>query len=239
MYKRTIEIEDVLPDFLQLTAANINAGMTIDKALWYAVRPKFGILAKEIEEVAKNTMTGEDLKKSLKEFSDRYNSKTLERSINLLLEGLESGGQMADLLNKIAINIKDGKILKKEMSADVTTYVIFIAFACIVGAPALLGLSTNLLIVIQTMVGGIDISTQIGSASFIDLNANAIALNDFRIFVFIMLFITSLFSSFIISTIKKGNIKEGIRYIPVFIISTLALYYLSYYIISIFTSSLV
>src|SRR3989338_6809383 len=52
-YKRRQEIEDVLPDFLQLTASNIRAGMIIDKAMWYAVRPRFGILAREIEMAAK------------------------------------------------------------------------------------------------------------------------------------------------------------------------------------------
>ena len=42
----------VLADFLGLTSSNISAGMPIDRALWFAVRPKFGILAREIEEVA-------------------------------------------------------------------------------------------------------------------------------------------------------------------------------------------
>jgi len=58
IFKRKIDIEDVLPDYLQLTASNIKAGMTIDRALWYAVRPRFGVLAKEIETVAKETMGG-------------------------------------------------------------------------------------------------------------------------------------------------------------------------------------
>src|SRR3989338_8223462 len=40
IYKRKLDVEEVLPDFLQLTASNINAGMTIDRALWYAVRPR-------------------------------------------------------------------------------------------------------------------------------------------------------------------------------------------------------
>ena len=42
IFKRRIEIEEILPDFLQLASSNIKAGMTIDRALWYAVRPRFG-----------------------------------------------------------------------------------------------------------------------------------------------------------------------------------------------------
>jgi len=61
IYRLTRQLEEVLPDFLQLASANISAGMPIDRALWFAVRPNFGVLAKEIEEVAKTTLTGEEL----------------------------------------------------------------------------------------------------------------------------------------------------------------------------------
>lgn len=75
IYKRKVSIEEVLADFLQLTAANIKAGMTIDRALWYAVRPRFGVLAREIEEVAKETIGGEDLKVALHKFASKYESR--------------------------------------------------------------------------------------------------------------------------------------------------------------------
>src|SRR4030043_1012258 len=75
IFNRTKAVEAVFPDFLQLTSANISAGMPIDRALWYAVRPGFGVLAKEIESVAKNTMAGEDLRRALGNFSKKNNSK--------------------------------------------------------------------------------------------------------------------------------------------------------------------
>src|SRR3989338_10721385 len=100
IFKRKVDIEDVLPDYLQLTASNIKSGMTVDRALWYAVRPRFGVLAKEIESVAKETMRGEDLKAALQKFADKYDSILLKRSISLLIEGVEAGGEIGDLLNK-------------------------------------------------------------------------------------------------------------------------------------------
>jgi pilus assembly protein TadC len=92
IFKRTNAVEAVFPDFLQLTSANISAGMPIDRALWYAVRPGFGVLAKEIESVAKNTMAGEDLGSALTNFANKYKSRTIQRSISLLLEGMSAGG---------------------------------------------------------------------------------------------------------------------------------------------------
>ena len=75
MYRHVKEIEESLPDFLQLASANISAGMTVDRALWYAVRSKFGVLAVEMETVAKATIAGEDLEKALFNLGQKYNSR--------------------------------------------------------------------------------------------------------------------------------------------------------------------
>jgi len=229
-YKRTKEVEDVLPDFLQLAAANITAGMPVDKALWFAVRPSFGILAKEIEHVAKATYAGKPLAEALTEFGQKFDSKTLQRSISLLLEGMSAGGEMAGLLNKISLDIEETNLLKKEMAASVTTYVIFIGFATIFGAPFMLGLSTTLLSVIKTVAG--EVAGTLGSSSSaggmfsFNMNPNAVTAKDFKIYAVTMLMVSSFFSGSIISVIRKGNIKEGVVLIPTFIVVTLALYFI-------------
>ncbi len=46
---------------------------------------------------------------------------------------MESGGEIGELLNKIAINIQETRIRKKEMAASVMTYAIFIGFAVFTG----------------------------------------------------------------------------------------------------------
>jgi len=229
IFKRKLDIEDVLPDFLQLTASNIKAGMTIDRALWYAVRPRFGVLAKEIETVAKETMRGEDLKVALQKFADKYQSVLLKRSISLIIEGLEAGGEIGDLLNKISINIQENKIMRKEMAANVTTYVIFISFASIVAAPALFALSGVLIKVITSLgssLGGIT-SSAATSGFGLSLSGSGIKYSDFRIFAIVSLIITSFFSSVIIATIKKGSAKLGFKYIPAFIIVSLILFFIA------------
>ena len=74
-------IEENLPDYLEFTSANLRAGMPIDRALWFAVRPRFGVLAKEIEDVAKRTLAGEDLHVALVDFAKKYDSQILLRSV--------------------------------------------------------------------------------------------------------------------------------------------------------------
>ena len=228
IFKRKVDIEEVLPDFLQLTAANISAGMTIDKALWYAVRPRFGVLAKEIETVAKETMSGVDLKIALEKFASRYDSSILKRSVSMLNEGIEAGGQIGDLLNRIAVNIQEQKILTKEMSANVTTYVIFITFATIAAAPFLFALSGVLISVVQTLGTSLS-ATKTAAANVpigLSFSGTGVTQSDFKIFAVISLMITSLFSAMMISTIKKGNVKSGVKYIPIFIVVSVTIYFI-------------
>lgn len=226
IFKRKVDIEDVLSDYLQLTASNIKAGMTIDRALWYAVRPRFGVLANEIETVAKETMRGEDLKAALQKFSAKYDSILLKRSISILIEGIEAGGEIGNLLNKIAINIEENKIMRQEMAANVTTYIIFISFATIAAAPVLFALSGVLIKVITNLGSSL---SGMGSASSaagfgITFANTGIDYKDFRIFAIVCLLITSFFSAMIISTIKSGNAKLGLKNIPIFMAITVVLF---------------
>jgi len=229
IFKRKVDIEEVLPDFLQLTASNINAGMTIDRALWFAVRPRFGVLAKEIENIAKETISGADLKAALEKFASRYDSVILKRAVSMINEGIEAGGEVGELLNRIALDIQQQKTMLREMSANVTTYVIFISFASIVAAPFLFSMSGVLIDVVQNLGNALGPSSSAASGIGIPLtfSGTGVSSSDFRIFAIVSLSLTSFFSALMIATIKKGNIQSGIKYIPIFIIVSLTLYFVT------------
>src|SRR3989338_2924375 len=229
IFKRRVEIEEILPDFLQLASSNIKAGMTIDRALWYAVRPNFGVLAKEIEIVAKETIAGEDLKAALMKFAKKYDSTLLQRSVSLVIEGIESGGEIGDLLIKVAENIEDQKIMKKEMAANVTTYVIFITFSSIIAAPFLFALSGALIQVMQSIAASLAATGASGATSTIGISfgGTGIEPSDFRIFAIVSLCISATMSAMVISMIKKGSVKEGANNIPVFLVVSLTLYFIA------------
>lgn len=226
IFKRKGDIEEVLPDFLQLTASNINAGMTIDRALWFAVRPRFGVLAKEIETIAKETMSGADLRAALEKFASRYDSVILKRAVNMINEGVQAGGKIGDLLNRIALDIQDQKAMLKEMSANVTTYVIFITFAAVAAAPFLFALSGILIQVVGNLGSAFGGTSSAAAAAGIPLtfSGTGVTQTDFKIFAVVSLTLTSLFSAMMNSTIKKGNIKSGVKYILIFIAISLSLY---------------
>ncbi len=223
MHQRRIAIEQLLPDFLQLTAANINGGMTIDKALWHAVRPRFGVLAKEIEVVAKETVSGTELSAALRDFSAKYDSKTLKRSLNLLIEGIEGGGRVGELLTRISMNIKDQQLMKEEMAANVSNYVIFIAAASTFGLPILLALAGKLMQIISTVMSQVSTPTDSSGLGF-SLSGPSLAPADYTLFAMGVIVVTTVFSSMIIAVIQKGEARQGIRYMPGLFLVTLLMY---------------
>lgn len=240
-FQRTQDIEKVLPDYLSLVVSNLRSGMTVDRSLWNAASPKFGVLTAEIRKAAKEVATGVDLSKSLNNFSKKYNSLVLNRAIDLIIEGLESGGELADVIEKVVDNIQQTVYLRKEMQAASLSYVIFITIIVIIISPFLFALSHNLLMIIVSIAQKISVPAGGGGFGALSVLASisnvSISPNDFKNFSYISIIIISMFSSMIISIINDKKIIGGLKYVPIFIVlSLLAFIVMSGALASLFSS---
>jgi pilus assembly protein TadC len=215
IFRRTVMIEEVLPDFLEAVSVNLRSGMSFDKSLWNSVEPEFGILEREIEIVAKKVMTGEDTEDALKEFADKYNSTLLQESMDMVIIGLRSGGNISDIIDKIVENVKSASYLKKELIASIMSYIIFITITAVIISPILFALSFNLMEIIQSL--GEKLTTTSSSALPINIGYKTINPEDFVLFSKICVVIISAISGMIIADLREGSIKAGIKYILIFI----------------------
>ncbi|MBU0757954.1 MAG: type II secretion system F family protein [Nanoarchaeota archaeon] len=232
-FRRTVQIEKVLPDFLSEVSVNLRAGMTFDKSLWNAVEPEYTVLAKEIEIVAKKVMTGEDTETALKEFSEKYNSPLLKESIDLIVVGLKSGGEISDLIDRVVENVKQASYLRKELIANVMSYVIFITMISIVIAPTLYALSFNLMVIIQDLGSKITSSAAGGGvAGLTSFGEVVIQREDFISFSKWCIVVIAITSSLIIADLREGNIKGSIKYVFVFIGVALVVYQVMFFVFS-------
>lgn len=229
---RKHNIEKVFPEFLHLTAANIRAGMPIDQALWSAVRPKFGILSREIELVAKRNMTGEELTKVLDDFSKKYDSKILRRTISLIVEGINAGSEIGDLLENVALSIEDIQTRKDSMAANVTSNIIFISFSTLVAAPALFAISIQLLKVVHIISSSFNFESFDGIVKVnFALSADAVKQSDFMVFCYLSLILSSIMANIIIATIKTGRIVDAIKKIPYSIVISLIVFFIAQWLL--------
>ncbi|MBI4399268.1 type II secretion system F family protein [Candidatus Micrarchaeota archaeon] len=224
---RRKQVEQVLPDFLIFAAANVRAGMPIDQAMWNAAKPDFGLFSKEIETMAKRTFGGEPFASALDRLGARFDSKITRRTISLIKHGIATGGEMAEILERTASDIREMQILRKEISTAMLMYVIFIVFAAFFGAPFLYAISLKLVVTltyiwqqipsIQDLPGGVLPNTPIPPS---------ITEMQFLLFSIGSALVTSIFASLTVSVIQTGDKKEGLKYIPIFLAVSLIVFFI-------------
>ena len=234
---RAAEIEKVLPDVLQLMSANIRAGMTVDRALWLSARPEFGIFEEEIRKAGARTLGGKPIKVALLEMSSRIKSNILEKTVRLLIEGIEAGGELAHLLEETSNNVRLTQSLKKEVKTSVTTYSIFILFAAVIGAPALYAISlffveTMTKLWSPTMLGGIKITgSSMGGGMLAKAGPPSITVDQLFWFAVSSIVVTTFFGSLIIGLIQTGKEKNGLRFVIPLMLGALAVFLLAQFVI--------
>ena len=236
---RRNQLELVLPDFLMLVSSNIKAGMTLDQAMWYASKAEFGLLSDEVKEVVKGSFSGESLDDALDELSLRFDSKVFERTILLIKQANATGGELTDVLERTAEDVRDTIIMRKEIAASLVMYEIFVLFAAVIGTPFLFAVAGKLIEVFEKIaihlpasgVGGGSGITPFSAATF---GGPMISSMDFFYFSLPTIFITCLISSFIVSVIRSGSRTEGMKYFPFVLIGA----YLVYWAAAAFLSSI-
>ncbi len=218
-------VESVLPDALQLMAMNLKAGMTTDRALLLAARPEFGPLEKELSKAGKQILSGKETRYALLEIQAKIKSETLDRTIRLIVQGLESGGELSDLLEQTADDIQNTRLIQQEVQANVLMYAIFIFFAAAIGAPMLFGISTYLVEVLSRQMAQVNIPEAVMSGIKIAQGRVAVSPQFLMMFTLASLTITSIFGSLIIGIVKKGDSKQGARYIPILLIISFSVFF--------------
>ena len=226
IYYRTKKMEEQLPDFLQVLSANLKGGMTFEKALWAAIKPRFNVLGSEMAKASKKVMTGYEVSKALVELADKYDSLMLRRTVDLMISEVESGGNIAELIDRLVDNLKETKALKDELSGAAIAYVIFISVIVIVISPLLFALSFHLLVLILNFIAKISVVAQRAPALPFAFSQAGVNPADFKTFSLLAIFVISFFSSLIVSTVEKGDIKGGVKYIPIYVFGSVSLYFL-------------
>ena len=230
-FSRTKEVEKVLPEFLRLVATNYRSGLPLDKALIASNRARFGILSKEIEQVAKSTKVKGDLAKSLEIFGKKFDSKILERAMNSISNSTKTGSNISKLLDDIANNITKMRNMQASMAANVKNYVIFIVIAGIVIAPVMFAMSYHMNLTISEVKGRLEGQIGSGTASatappITVSEGGGVRPSNFDFFAILMILTNCLISGMIISMIKQGNFQQGFKNVFIYAFISLSLYFI-------------
>jgi type II secretory pathway component PulF len=226
--ERKTKMEQMLPDYFQIASANLRSGIALERAMLLAARPEFGFFSDDLKEMSRQVFSGETLENSLKGLSSKYRSYQLTHAVRMMLEAVRYGGAMADLLEQLAKEMRNQQLIQKEVSGQLFMYSIFIVFAGLIAAPALYGLTSQMIVITDKIWGGI-LQTNPGGlpttgASFLRPSPPQISPSSYTIFSLVAIVIITGFASLIVSAINSGSAVKGIRYVPLFIIVGLVIF---------------
>lgn len=224
--KRRKQIESVLPDALNLISANVESGLTIDRAFLLAARDEFGPLGDDLKEAAMDMFGGTPVEEALEDLKEDTNSELFAETLNLLQDGIESGGKVSKLLESSANDVQKSLQLREEIGANVKMYSLFITMASMVGAPLLYAVSVFLTRRSSAMWSSQSIDFEsLPDAGVFTIQQPSFRPDFFADFAIISILVSNLFAALIISEIKNGSVKDGFKYAPVFSIVGVIIYF--------------
>lgn len=227
--RRKKEMENVLPDALLLVSANLKSGLSIEKAFLLSARDEFGPLAEELRQTAMEMFGGKPVDDALLDMESRIKSELFKETLKLLVDGIQSGGNTANLLESSADDIRASLELQEEINSNIRMYTIFILMAAMIGAPLLFSISVYMSETTANMWSGVNMDkmSQAGGAgfsmSFSKPDVDTDFLEEFSLMAIIAI---NFFAGLIISEIKNANVKEGAKYIPVLITISVTLFFI-------------
>ena len=225
IFNRTKKVEEMLPEFLNMVSENLKGGMAFENALWSSIKPEFGVLGDEMRLTAKKVITGYDLDKAINLFTQRYKSNTLRRSFDLITQGVKGGGKAADVIDEVVDNLDQTHELKQDMEATNLSYVIFITVIAIIVTPGLFALSFQFITVLEGVSEKVrDAGGSEATPSLLRLDELAITPDKFKTFSVQAVLLITFFSALMVSMIQKGDIKGGVKYIPMMMIAGWVMY---------------
>ncbi len=240
--ERTKRVEDVLPDFLLMVAANMRSGMTPFAAFQAAARPEFGPLQTEINYVSSRSMGSESFEDALRELTLTIDSSMLRRVIEFIENEMRAGGKLAYLLETSADEIREAAEAKSQMMVATKTYAIFVAFILIFGLPLLLVISTQFLLVFSKFQSNISTDSSstagvggLGALMNTKLNIEPGFIDNMA---FALILGTTILSSILIGVIAEGKLLYGLKYFPILAIASFSFFLICRTVIGGFVSAI-
>jgi tight adherence protein C len=115
--RRKLDVQKTLPDFLDMIASTVQAGLSLNAALNYAVDAAPGALGDEIKEVLAEVRLGRARAEALKAASDRLNQPEFTTTIAAITQAEKLGANVGKILSELADDVRGHRIIIVEEHA--------------------------------------------------------------------------------------------------------------------------
>ena len=116
--ERKTSVQKALPDFLDMTATTVQAGLSINAAIAYAVEAAPGTLGDEIREALAEIRLGRPRAEALKAVADRLNQSELTTAVTAINQAEKLGSNIAKVLDELAEDTRNHRVMVVEEHAQ-------------------------------------------------------------------------------------------------------------------------
>lgn len=142
--KRRAKVEEALPDALHHMAVAIRSGLVLESVVVEVAKANYGALSEEFDRITIEIRKGRPLKEALLSFAKRMRSPQVKRAITLLVEGMEAGGSVPDVLEEVAEDLRAIRAIQRERKSLTGQQISFLVMASAFAGPFVMGVVATL-----------------------------------------------------------------------------------------------
>jgi len=213
--RRVRAIEKTLPDALREMSNVLRAGVSMDRALEDVAGSSYGALSEEFEYALNQVRRGRPMRDALRAMARRSRSELLSRGFYLIVEGMERGAELADVMESVADDIRETQTLQRERQAATMQQILFLLVAALFIAPLISGIVLHIGTMFEAM------GTQAGGAGVIGETIPPVLYTVVPLFIAIQAFITSL----AVGVIRYGEMAKGVLFSGPFMVVAVLVFY--------------
>lgn len=115
--KRKAEVQKALPDFLDMVATTVQAGLSVNQALGYAIDAAPGALGEEIKAALSEIRLGRSRSEALRAAAERLQQQQFTTTVTAITQAERLGTNISTVLNELAEDVRNHRIMLVEEHA--------------------------------------------------------------------------------------------------------------------------
>ncbi len=215
--RRIAAIEAVIPDLMDRLASVNDAGMTVIESLGRVRGSDLGALNNELDRVWADIQWGANVTTALRRFETRVRTKTVSRTVTLIVHAMNASGDLARVLRIAAGQAKADRRLQRARTQEMLTYVVvvYVAFGVFLVIIAALDL-----VLIPSLPDDSVLPESTGAAGQVGFGGVLDELGSVNEAAYTLVFfhttaIQAVFSGLIAGQMSGGSIKDGAKHAAV------------------------
>lgn len=210
--RRQKEIELQFLEYIRNVSESVKSGISIPMSIKHVSKKDFGALTPYIKKLSNQIEWGIPTSKALKTFALDTNNSVISRSVSIIIEAEQSGGNISDIFDSVVDSVVNVKKMKEERKASVYSQIVqgYVVFYLFIGI--MLVLQLWLFPKLTSLGGGFKLGSMSPAASAKSFNLD-------RIF-FYMAIIQGFFAGIMIGKFSEGTIKNGLLHSLILITSS-------------------